>query len=1246
MNQSLLDTAWVLLCSGLVFLMQAGFTCLESGLTRSKNSINVAIKNLIDIGLSVLLFWAFGYGLMFGLSQAGWVGSSGFFWSTETTPHLIAFFIFQAMFCGTATTILSGAIAERINFKGYTIMVVLLSGLIYPIFGHWAWNGAADGDKIGWLGHWGFVDFAGSTVVHSVGGWISLAAVLVIGPRMGRFVAGARPNKIPGSNMPLAVLGVFLLWLGWFGFNGGSTLSLNDRVPVIIFNTILAGSAGSTAVLLFDWRTYGRFQVELLMNGVLAGLVAITASAPFVSPLSAIVIGAVGGFVMMAVDFTLEKFEIDDAVGAIPVHLGAGIWGTLAVAIFGNLTLMGTGLTRLEQAGVQLAGIIVCGLWAFGLGYLLIKSIDRRRPLRVSLEDEQIGLNVSEHGATTEILDFLKAMEHQAATGDINLRVPVEPFTEIGQMAGLYNKVLDALQKAVMTTEAIVRDIQDGIITFSKDGLLTSFNPGAEAMFGFSAAQAIGQPFSMLLASPNEAHHPLDPSFWSLNLIGRRQELAGVRCDHSTFPLEVLISQGQVGNEILFTGVLQDITERKLAEDLIKNQRAFLRQVIDINPHFIFAKDRQGRFTLANKSFAHAHGTTVEQLIGKTDAAIINNQATVAQYQRDDLTVITSKRDLFYPEQRIEKPDGTISWRQTIKRPLINDAGEVDQLLCVVTDITDQKKAEQSLQNQIERMRALYEVFSTAGLSFEEQIEAVLSLGCRLLNLDVGIVSRIDETNNQCQVQHIVRSVAVGLEKEQILPFDKTPCHITLAHKDAMSISHMGQSEWRTHPSYEKTKIESYIGTPIRINKQRYGTLNFFSMTPKTPPFEPVDLDFIHLMGNWINATLEQQLSAKEIQDSEARLRQVLASVSAHIYMTEFTQEGQLVNGYISPNVENLTGYPQTKFLADWSFWPTQVIHPDDRADAAKQAKMLLGGGNSEIEYRLIRADGEIVWVRDSGRVETHIDSQNRYIYGVVIEITHQKAAEQALIEAHERAMEASRLKSELLANVSHDLKTPLGAIYGYTEMLQVGVYGPITNEQKKITYSIMESAGQLLNFVNNLLDQARIESGNVTLKKVPVSLKELAEMVYFSTNVDATAKHINLTYDIDPNLSPIIDGDIYWLRQILINLVGNAIKFTPQNGSVEFKFYLSDASNWVIQVSDTGIGIPDAARAYIFEPFRQVDGTATRGNFGSGLGLSIVHKLTQMMEGRLELQSKLDAGSTFTITLPLITAYHQQYES
>ena len=270
-----IDILWLLICSGLVFIMQAGFMCLESGFTRSKNNINVAIKNLTDFGISVSLFWAFGFALMFGATYKGWIGHTGFFLPTELEPFLAAFFFFQAMFCGTATTIVSGAVAERVRFPSYLIVACLLSGLIYPIYGHWAWNGAEAGNFAGWLGKLGFVDFAGSTVVHSVGGWVSLAVLLIVGPRSGRFPKNGPPQKIHGSNIPLSVLGAMLLWFGWFGFNGGSTLALNEQVASIIVNTVLGGVAGMMVALAAGWWRRHIPDVESLVNGALAGLVAI-----------------------------------------------------------------------------------------------------------------------------------------------------------------------------------------------------------------------------------------------------------------------------------------------------------------------------------------------------------------------------------------------------------------------------------------------------------------------------------------------------------------------------------------------------------------------------------------------------------------------------------------------------------------------------------------------------------------------------------------------------------------------------------------------------------------------------------------------------------------------------------------------------------------------------------------------------------------------------------------------------------
>ena len=444
------DILWVLLCSGLVFIMQAGFMCLESGLTRSKNSINVAIKNFADFGISVALFWCFGFGIMFGLSSLGWRGEGFSFVNLDREPALAVFFLFQAMFCGTATTIISGAAAERLKFSAYLMVAGLASGIIYPLFGHWAWNGLGTVAGIetagGWLENLGFRDFAGSTVVHSVGAWVGLATILVVGARQGRFPKTGKILKIQGSNMPFSVLGTLILWFGWLGFNGGSTFGLTDQVPGMVVNTVMAGVGGMLMAALIKKKKKKMIEVEPLMNGSLAGLVAITASANVVITPIAIVIGATGAAIAYFVSKQMLRWGVDDAVDAVAVHGGAGVWGTLAVGLFGQLTLVDTGLTRLQQCAVQLLGIGVCAGWAFGLAWVVLTFLNRVFTLRISPEDEEMGLNVSEHRATTETYELFRVMDHQAKTHDLSLRVPVNPFTEVGHIAGRYNQVMDAFE--------------------------------------------------------------------------------------------------------------------------------------------------------------------------------------------------------------------------------------------------------------------------------------------------------------------------------------------------------------------------------------------------------------------------------------------------------------------------------------------------------------------------------------------------------------------------------------------------------------------------------------------------------------------------------------------------------------------------------------------------------------------------------------------------------------------------------
>jgi Amt family ammonium transporter len=501
-----IDIAWMLMAAAMVMLMQGGFCLLESGLVRAKNSINVAIKNLIDFCLSSAIFWLVGFGIMFGVSRSGVFGVGGFAPSGASGSWLLAFFLFQLTFCGTATTIISGAVAERMHFNGYIAVVVLVSGIFYPIFGHWAWGGVVPGTGTGWLAERGFIDFAGSTVVHSLGGWVSLAAVLLIGPRLGRFSADARP--IVGHNLPMSTVGVLLLWFGWFGFNGGSTLGFKESVPLILVNTNLSAVFGGLSALALSRIVHRRPRVEDAMNGVIAGLVGITASCHVMIPATAAVVGAVAGVVCFGAQSLLEKLKVDDAVGAIPAHGFAGTWGTLAVALLGDPEKWGTGLSRWEQLGVQLTGVVVCFAWAFGGALVLLWAINKLIPLRVSAADEQMGLNVSEHGAMTDTWILLMEMEKQRISADISRPVPVEPHTEVGQIAAQYNRVLDRVRheaarekaaqeetrRAHREIEELLASISVILIGIDRNGTVLRWNEMAQKSFGVAAAYAVGRP--------------------------------------------------------------------------------------------------------------------------------------------------------------------------------------------------------------------------------------------------------------------------------------------------------------------------------------------------------------------------------------------------------------------------------------------------------------------------------------------------------------------------------------------------------------------------------------------------------------------------------------------------------------------------------------------------------------------------------------------------------------------------------
>ncbi|NJP04517.1 MAG: ammonium transporter [Chloroflexaceae bacterium] len=573
MERDIQDILWVAVCAALVFVMQLGFLCLETGLTRSKNNINVAMKNLADFAVSTAVFWAVGFALMFGVSAHGWIGQGGFA-PTLTTEDVwrSIFFLFQVMFCGTSVTILSGSVAERLNFRSFLLIVVVIAGLIYPLFGHWVWNGNQHGEAQGWLAQLGFVDFAGSSVVHSLGGWVALALLLIIGPRQGRFPPDKPPQKIPAANIPMAALGVMLLWLGWFGFNGGSTLALNPAIAPVLINTLLAGTAGPLAALLLSWWLHQRSDVEYLLNGVIAGLVAITASCHAVSTSSALLIGAIGGAVMVAADALLVRWHIDDAVGAVPTHLAAGIWGTLAVALFGDPLLLDTGLDRWQQLLVQGLGILVCAGWAGGISFGLLWMFNRWSPLRVSAETERIGLNIAEHHASSDLLELLLAMEQQAQSKDMSQRMPVEPFTEVGQIAARYNATMQALEQTTRQHEAMIQTTIDAIVFFqNQNQAITAVNPAAEILFGYPQSQLLGRSVTVLLAPGEMLPAPDGDAIY--------HELTALHAEGFTFPVETTLTIAEAGGEDFGIGIFRDISERKYTQETLQQRDAILESV-------------------------------------------------------------------------------------------------------------------------------------------------------------------------------------------------------------------------------------------------------------------------------------------------------------------------------------------------------------------------------------------------------------------------------------------------------------------------------------------------------------------------------------------------------------------------------------------------------------------------------------------------------------------------------------------
>ena len=1367
-----LNIVWVVGCAGLVLLMQPGFMCLESGMTRSKNSINVAIKNLADLGISICFYWIFGFAVMFGSSLAGTIGTSNFFLQVESDPKLAAFFIFQMMFCGTATTIVSGALAERLKFKGYVVISMLISGVIYPLFGHWVWNGINQEALTGWLGVKGFTDFAGSSVVHSVGGWVSLAALLVVGPRIGRF--SATQNRIHGSNLPFSVLGVMLLWVGWLGFNGGSTFSLSEQIPAIMVHTVMAGAAGMISAGALGWIQKGVLEAETLINGSLAGLVSITASCNVVSTPMAVLIGATGGVVMLLAISVIEGSGIDDGVDAVAIHGFGGLWGTLSVALFGNLELIGTGLSRHQQLLVQLLGSGVAFFWSFGLTYLVLRTINRLFPLRVSADDEEIGLNVSEHHAKTEVYDLFQVMDQQAKTQNFSLRVPEDPFTEAGKIAHHYNRVVASVE----TYAHRLQEMNEGLEKTVDKRTEELLNSNAELSEANQKLERLDQLKDEFLANTShELRTPLN------GIIGLSEYLmegsTGQMNEQATVNLSMIASSGRrlynLVNDILdYSNVLNDNFSLQL-------KPVGLRETVDVvmtlcNP-LINRKDLQIINEISTDfSLLWTDEDRLEQilynLIGNAIKFTQRGHIKIAAQADEQVTVTISDTGIGIPEEKhahifesFEQAEGTTAREYgglglglAITKKLINIQGgdiwvesteeEGSQFYFTLPLYTPETLPETSPEtfpkaaDHAEQADANRRIMPSRTGAVAEAVSNLTAASVAIEKLEVAALSSAIASSELSEINIINTDLSESSQPGrffQILIVDDDPVNLQVLnnylglcnyritrassgqaaldllandfHPDLVILDVMMprmtgyevtkniRTRWERHELpivllTAKNRLEDeviglaagandYLTKPIvkegllaRIETQ----LSLRQESQERQQAQAERVQFAEALEEKNralilaqeelarqNRTLEQQVEQRTavLAESQRKLSTLMTNLPGMAYRCRSDRNWTME--FVSEGCLALTGYPPAA-LVNHSVHLGDLIHPDDKQRVWESCKKAIDDVQThQLSYRLLLPNTqETKWVWEQSQPVLDEKGEATFLEGFITDISDRIHSKQALEKsnqdlqrlvteiqatqaeleiAKEKAEQANRAKSEFFANMTHELRTPLNSIIGFAQLLDRDRALPAP--QKAKAHTIYRSAEHLLSLINNILDSSKIEARKTTLNPVTFDLHSLLKEVLTMFDIKVKQKDIELRLEQPDNLPRFVFGDGEKLRQILVNLVANGVKFTeagnviisvtasahiPRTQNTQTKPDTEGKTTYQLrfQIQDTGVGIASSEFQQLFNPFEQTAaGRSTRQ--GSGLGLSISKAYCQLMGGDISVRSQVGQGSTFT---------------
>lgn len=717
--QENLNLIWVVAAAAMVFLMQVGFTAFEAGSVQAKNAISVSLKNITIAMLCAVFYFLVGFALMFGETRLGLVGVNHFlFFGVSDHPLGYAFAFFQVVFASTAATIITGAMAERTRLVTHIWSTVLIVCVVYPIFGHWAWGGSFHHGQEGWLARLGFIDFAGSTVVHSIGAWFGLAGAMVVGPRIGKYNRDGTINKMGSHNIPLATIGTLFLWFGWFGFNGGSTLRADASVAATIINTNIAAGAGGVVCLLFGWLKARRFDAMSILLGILGALVAITAGSNRVEPWGALIIGVVAGcLVLLGYDLLDKIFKVDDPVGAIAVHGFGGVVGTIAVALLAPVETLHHG--RLLQVGVQFLGVTVAFAWAFGLGFLFFWVGNRIARIRVRAEEEMKGLNLAEYEDVSAWLNL--AQIHRLQDLNVLLEKKVEDRTL-------------QLSKAKKYTESIIQSMREMLIVADIDWRIREVNPMIRTLLGYRRDELIGKPIRILTPKDEELFkdHTLQGLLEGEGVIrDYRADLVTRRGERIPVAFTGSIMRDEAGRPVGMVGIARDMREtiglirelQRINEELGVSNERFQTTMRSVRMPIV-TLDVRRRILSVNPAFEELTGWREDEVSGRYYDELLSLAVGTKGFRAEEPGTWVGKAVITSREGRVVD----ISYTEA---PLGDARGNPIGMVCTLEDI--------SREAEIDRMKS--EFISTVSHELRTPLTAIKGYVDLILEGEAGEIN-------------------------------------------------------------------------------------------------------------------------------------------------------------------------------------------------------------------------------------------------------------------------------------------------------------------------------------------------------------------------------------------------------------------------------------------------------------------------------------------------------------------------